>query len=133
MTKFCAKSQKPIFAHFGPFFHFLEKSEFSRKIWLHHFCALMNPGLHAKNQKNRMSQFWANKKNWFCPTALPTFSPFCPFWGQTDNFLKKWQHRLKRLMVFYHYAKKYKKRLNGSKDMAVWKIKQSDWPRAFRL
>ena len=33
-------------------------------------------------------------------------------------------------MVFYHYAKKYKKPLNGSKDIVILKIKRSDWLRA---
>ena len=56
---------------------------------------------------------------------------FAPFWGQIDIFPEKRQHHLKRLMVFYLYAKKYKKRLNGSKDIVIWKIEQSDWSIAF--
>ena len=32
-------------------------------------------------------------------------------------------------MVFYLYAKKYKTRSNGSKDMAIRRIEQSDWLR----
>ena len=34
---------------------------------------------------------------------------------------------LKRGMVFYLYAKKYKKRSNGSKDIAIRRIEQSGW------
>ena len=56
---------------------------------------------------------------------------FCPFQGQISIFPEKWHHHLKRLMVFYLYAKNNKKRLNGSKDIVIWKIEQSDWPRAF--
>ena len=37
----------------------------------------------------------------------------------------------KRLMIFYLYAKNYKKRLNCSKDIVIWKIERSDWSRAF--
>ena len=70
------------------------------------------------------------EKSWFCPTALPTFAPFL---GQTGIFAEKSQYHLKRLMVFYLYAKKYKKRLNWSKDITlfIWKIERSDWSRAF--
>ena len=32
-------------------------------------------------------------------------------------------------MVFYLYAKNYKKRSNSSKDIAIRRIEQSDWPR----
>ena len=71
------------------------------------------------------------QKSWFCPTALPTFAHFCPFWGQQGIFIQKWHHHLKRLMVFYIYAKKYKKRLNSSKDIVIWRIEQSDCSRAF--
>ena len=69
------------------------------------------------------------QKSWFCLTALPTFAPFCPFLGEKGIFLEKWQHHLKRLMVFYLHAKKYKKRLNGSKVRVIWKIERSDWSR----
>ena len=72
------------------------------------------------------------QKSWFCPTAPPTFAHFCPFLGQIGIFLEKWHHHLKRLMVLYLYAKKYKKRLNGSKDIVIWKIEWSDWSRAFK-
>ena len=79
---------------------------------------------------------WANleqiEKNWFCPTALPTFAPFCPFLGQTGIFPEKWHHHLNRLMVLYLYVKNYKKQLNGSKDIVIWKIERSDWSRAFK-
>ena len=34
-------------------------------------------------------------------------------------------------MVFYLHAKNYKKRWNGSKDIVISKIEQSDWSRAF--
>ena len=71
------------------------------------------------------------QKSWFCPTAPPTFAPFCTFSGQKGIFPEKWQQHLKRLMVFYLHAKKYKKWLNGSKDIVIWKIEQSDWSRAF--
>ena len=50
------------------------------------------------------------QKSWFFPTALPTFAPFCPFSGQKGIFIEKWQYHLKRLIAFYLYAKKYKKR-----------------------
>ena len=39
---------------------------------------------------------------------------------------------LKCVMLFYLYAKKYKNRLNGSIDIAIWGIEQSDWSRAFK-
>ena len=71
------------------------------------------------------------QKSWFLPTAPPTFAPFCPFSGQKRIFIEKWHHHLKRLIVLYLYAKNYKKRLNGSKDIVIWKIKWSDWSRAF--
>ena len=35
-------------------------------------------------------------------------------------------------MVFYLYTKTYKKRLNGSKDIAITRIKQFDWSRTFQ-
>ena len=35
-------------------------------------------------------------------------------------------------MVFYLSQKKYKKRLNGSKYIAIWEIEQSDWSRDFK-
>ena len=35
-------------------------------------------------------------------------------------------------MVLYLYAKKYKKRLNGSKDIAITRIEQFDWSRTFQ-
>ena len=77
-----------------------------------------------------MSQSWAIYKKvdfvHFC-SFLPPF-----FWGKQTFFEKKWQHHLKRVMVFYLYAKKYKKWLNGSKDIAIWEIERSDWVRAFR-
>ena len=86
---------------------------------------------YAKYQKNQMSLFSAiYKKSWFFPSAPPTFAPFPPFLGQIGIFPEKWHHHLKRLMVFYLYAKKYKKRLNGSKDI-IWKIERSDWSGAF--
>ena len=76
-----------------------------------------------------MCQFRAiYEKSGFCPTNLPTFAPF---WGQTGIFPEKCQHHLKCLMVFYLHAKTLKKPLNGSKDIAIWKIKWSDWSRVF--
>ena len=64
-----------------------------------------------------MREFWAiYKKVYFFPTAPPTFAPFCTFSGQKGIFTEKWQQHLQRLMVFYLYAKKYKKWLNDSKD-----------------
>ena len=71
------------------------------------------------------------QKSWFCPTALPTFAPFYPFSGQKGILTEKWQYHLKCLMVVYLYAKNYKKQLNGSKDILVWKIERSDWSTAF--
>ena len=61
-----------------------------------------------KYQKNQMSQFTAiyKKVDFF---QLP--HPFCsilPFFGETGIFPEKWQHHLKRLIVFYLDAKKYK-------------------------
>ena len=47
--------------------------------------------------------------------------------GQIDFFSKKSLHHLKRVMVFYLYAKNYKKRSNGSKDIAIRRIERSDW------
>ena len=63
---------------------------------------------------NLISQYWANniQKSWFYPTAPPTFATFCPFSGQKGIFTEKWQHCLKRLMVFYLYAKKIRTRKN---------------------
>ena len=52
---------------------------------------------------------------------------FAPFW---PNLI--WLHHMKHVMVFYHHAKKYKKRSNGSKDIAIWEIERSDWSRAFK-
>ena len=34
-------------------------------------------------------------------------------------------------MVLYHHTKNHPKRSNGSWDIQIWKIEQSDWPRAF--
>ena len=34
-------------------------------------------------------------------------------------------------MVFYLYAKKYNKWMNGSKDAVIGKMERSDWSRAF--
>ena len=48
-----------------------------------------------------------------CPAH---FCSILPFLGETGIFPEKWQHHLKRLMVFYLYAQNYKKQLNGSKD-----------------
>ena len=59
------------------------------------------------------------------------FWPFLPFFVEKCIFPEKWQQHLQRLMVFYLYAKKYKKQMNGSKDIVIWKIERSDWSRAF--
>ena len=39
---------------------------------------------------------------------------------------------MKHVMVSYLHAKNYRKRSNGSKDIAVWEIERSDWSRAFK-
>ena len=35
-------------------------------------------------------------------------------------------------MILYHHTKNYQNRSSGSWDIQIWKIEQSDWPRAFR-
>ena len=52
-----------------------------------------------------------------------------PNLGQIWFFSKNSLHHLKRVMVFYLYAKKNKKRSNGSKDISIWRIELSDWSR----
>ena len=80
------------------------------------FRVKLYPLLVSNLMQNIKQMYWANLEQYikklFFPTALPTFAPFCPFLGEKCIFSEKWQ----RLMVFYLYAKKYKKRLNGSKD-----------------
>ena len=66
------------------------------------------------------------QKPYFCPLL----DPFCPFLAKKKFLSKKRLHH-KKYMVFYHHAKKYKKRSNGSKDIAIWEIERSDWSRAF--
>ena len=56
--------------------------------------------------------------------------PFCQIWAKQDFFSKKSLHHLKRVMVLYLYAKNYKKRSNGSKNITIRRIKLSDWSRA---
>ena len=50
--------------------------------------------------------------------------------GQIDFFSKKSLNHLKRVMVLYLYAKNYKKRSNGSKNITIRRIELSDWSRA---
>ena len=50
---------RQIWAILTPFCPKTGKSEFSRKIGLHHLFAFMDPH-HAKKQKNPMTQFWEN-------------------------------------------------------------------------
>ena len=109
------------------------KREFSKKWRLGQpVYTLQYPISVCEISKKSNEPIYSNiQKSWFFPTALPTFAPFCPFWGQIGIFPWKWQIILKHLMVFYLHAKKYKKRLNGSKDIVIWKIEQSDWSRAF--
>ena len=63
-----------------------------------------------------------------CP-FLHHFGPVLPNLGQIGLFSKKSLHHLKRVMVFYLYAKNYKKRSNGSKDITIRRIELSDWSR----
>ena len=69
--------------------------------------------MHSNFIQNIKKIQWANfeqyTKKLICLTAPSTFAPVCPFWGQIGIFPEKSQHHLKRLMVFYLYAKKYKK------------------------
>ena len=78
---------------------------------------------------------WANFQQYTKKLILSIcsahFCSFLPSFGETGIFPEKWWHHLKRLMVFYLYAKNYKKQLNGSKDIAIWEIKWYDWSRAF--
>ena len=50
-----------------------------------------------------------------------------PNLGQKEIFQEKLLHYPKRVMVFHLYTKKYKKRSNGSIDIAITRIEQSDW------
>ena len=52
-----------------------------------------------------------------------------PNLGQKEIFQEKLLHYPKRVMVFHLYTKKYKKRSNGSIDIAITRIEQSDWSR----
>ena len=70
-----------------------------------------------------MNQTWEKVK---CP-FLHHFGPVLPNLGQIGLFSKKSLHHLKRVMVFYLYAKNYKKRSNSSKDIAIRRIERSDW------
>ena len=78
-----------------------------------------------------MSQLWTIYKKVDFVQLLHPLWLFLPLFGPNRHFPEKWYHHLKRLMVIHLYAKKYKKRLNGSKDIAIWKIEWSDWSRAF--
>jgi len=83
-----------------------------------------------------MSQFWAIYKKVDFPNCPAHFCSFLPFLGANVHFSIKVTNHLKTSygilsMVFYLHAKKYKKRLNGSKDIVIWKIERSDWSRAF--
>ena len=62
------------------------------------------------------------------PQATEFFGPFSE---QKGIFPGKWHQHVKCLMLFYLYAKHYKKWLNGSKVIANWEIEWSDWLRAF--
>ena len=124
--------KKPIFPHFFTLFSILGENEnFPEKSSCNTFVPLWTRNFMQKIRKIVWANFKKIQKKWFCPTAPPNFAPFCPFLGQTGIFTKKWHHHLKRLMVFYLYAKNYKKRLKGSKDIAIWKIEWFDWSRAF--
>ena len=69
------------------------------------------------------------RKSKKCP-FLHHFGPVLPNLGQIGFFSKKSLHHLKRVTVFYLYAKNYKKRSNGSKDIAMRRIERSNWLRA---
>ena len=60
---------------------------------------------------------------------LINFGPILGQMGQNRIFSKKSLHHLKSVMLFYVYAKNYKKQSNGSKDIAIWRIELSDWSR----
>ena len=78
--------------------------------------------------KTNGSFFLSKSKN---PILALFWTLFVHFWSNLF-FSKKWLHHMKYVMVFYHHAKKYKKRSNSSKDIAVWEIERSDWSRAFK-
>ena len=82
---------------------------------------LIHRTLPAKSGVQQMTCFQENNENVYFWTNL----------GQMRFFTKTLLHHLKRAMVFYFYAKNYKKQLNGSRDIVVWKIEWSDWSRAF--
>ena len=114
-----------LFSSFG------ENQNFSEKWCLGSLYPLMPPNFMQNIKKIE----WANSEQYTkklifsnCPAH---FCSILPFLGETGIFPEKWHHHLKRLMVFYLYTKNYKKRLNGSKDIVIWKIEWSDWSRVF--
>ena len=62
-------------------------------------------------------------------SKIPAISLANKFWAKIWFVSKKSLHHLKCVMLFYFYAKNYKKRSNGSKDI-IWRIELSDWSRA---
>ena len=45
---------------------------------------------------------------------------------------REYHHPCIPLVVLYHHTKYYLKWSNGYWDIQIWKIEQTDWPRAFR-
>ena len=62
-------------------------------------------------------------KNYRKSQFLGILGPFCPFLGQMRIFTKKWLHHHKHAMVFYLYAKNYKKteKINEPFPRKQWK------------
>ena len=94
---------------------------------MHHPKYIMVFYLYTKNYKKRLngSQDIANRPFW---ARFAQFGPNMIFFSS-----KKSLHHLKHVMVFYLYAKNYKKRSNGSKDIAIRRIERCDWSRGKML
>ena len=99
------------------------------------FRVNLYPLMVSNFMQNIKKIYWANieqyTKKWILSNCSAHFCAFLPFFGAKSIFTEKWQYHLKRLMVLYLHAKNYKKRLNGSKVIVIWKIERSDWSRAF--
>ena len=122
-------SKKPYFCPFlGPFCPKSREREFSQ-IWdlcrkLANHKALHFRTFLAKTNDSILSTK-VQKPN-FCPFL----GPFCPK-SREREFSQTWDLCRKLANHNTLHFKNYKKRLNGSKDIVIWKIERSDWSRAF--
>ncbi len=55
---------------------------------------------------------------------------FCPIWAKKEFLQKKYDCIILNVFRIPSLYKNYKKRSNGSKDIAIPRMEQSDWSRA---